>query len=157
MLIERDKRMKIINRTYHRNYESLESLEAGIALIGAEVKSVRAGAMRLETAFVKIIGTEVFLVNAEIPIYQYSRPQGYDSKRTRKLLLHKKEITRLRTKLAASNRLTLAPISCYNKRKRFKIQIALSRGRQEIEKKKLVKSRDEKLREKREAKEYMKV
>ena len=149
--------MKITNRSFFRDYQIIESYEAGVALIGAEVKSVRAGHMRLDDAFVRIVGHDVFLINADIQIYEFSRPQGYDPRRSRRLLLHKRQITRLRTKLAGGGRLTIAPVSCYNKGSIFKLEIALARGRGEIEKKKLVKARDERIAQKREAKEYMKV
>ena len=149
--------MKITNRKFFRDYQLVESYEAGISLNGAEVKSVRAGHMRLDEAFVRIVGHDVFLINADIQVYQYSRPQNYDPRRSRRLLLHKKEIIRLRTKLSGGGRLTVAPVSCYNKGSIFKLEIALARGRGEIEKKKLVKARDERLAQKREAKEYMKV
>jgi SsrA-binding protein len=148
--------MKVVNRRFHRQYQLIEKAEAGIALIGAEVKSLRAGNIRLEYAFVKIVGSEVYLVNAEIPIYQFSRPQSYDPKRTRKLLLHKKEIMRLKGKLSGSARLTIAPLSCYNKGVNFKIEIALVRGRGEIEKKKLEKKIDIEREEERKMKEYLK-
>jgi len=148
--------MKVTNRRYHRDYQTIETYEAGISLLGAEVKSVRAGNIKLEDAFVKLIGKEAVLVNADIQIYKFSRPQGYDARRTRKLLLHKRQLVRLRTKLAGGNRLTLAPISCYNKGHIFKLQIALCKGRREIEKKKLERARDIKMSQKKEAKEYMK-
>lgn len=148
--------MKVINRKFNRDYQTIEKIEAGIALIGAEVKSVRTGNIRLEDSFVKIIGSEVYLVNADIPVYQYARPQGYDSKRTRKLLLHKKEILRLKGKLTGGAKLTIAPVSCYNKGVNFKVEIALVKSRGEIGKKKLEKKRDIELQQKREVREYMK-
>ena len=148
--------MKVTNRRFQRNYELLEKYEVGISLIGAEVKSVRAGHIRLEDSFVKIIGSEVYLVNADIPVYQYARPQGYDGKRTRKLLLHKKEILRLKSKLTGGAKLTIAPVSCYNKGVNFKVEIALVKSRGEIGKKKLEKKRDVEREEKRMVKEYMK-
>jgi SsrA-binding protein len=148
--------MKIYNRKFNRNYQKLESLEAGIVLNGSEVKAVRAGRIRLEDAFVKILGSELYLINADVSIYEYARPQGYDSRRTRKLLLHKKEILRLKTKLNSGSNLTIAPVSCYNKRSIIKLEIALSKGRREIEKKKLDKRRDIELEQRREMKEYLK-
>ncbi len=147
--------MKIINRKFNRKYQEIEKFEAGISLIGAEVKSVRAKNIRLDDAFVKIIGDEVYLVNADIPVYQYSRPQGYDSKRTRKLLLHKKEILRLKGKLSGGAKLTMAPVSCYNKGPNFKIEIALVKARGEIGTKKLEKKRTIERDEKKMAKEYL--
>ena len=147
--------MRVLNRKYNRDYEEIESYEAGIALIGAEVKSAKTGHIKLENSFVKLVGNEAFLINAEIQIYQFTRPQGYDPRRTRKVLLHKKELTRIRTKIAAGGNLTLAPISCYNKGPLIKVQVALSKGRKDIEKRKLVKDRDIKVNQEREVKEYM--
>lgn len=148
--------MKIINRNSGREYTILESFEAGIVLTGAEVKAVRQGRMKLEGSFVKIIGAGVHLVNAEIPVYQYARPEGYDSRRTRKLLLHKGEILRLKTKLASTGNLTIVALSCYNKGDLFKLQIALVRGKKAWEKKRVEKERDEKRRVEKELKEEIK-
>ena len=148
--------MKIFNRKYRRDYQEIEKYEVGIALSGAEVKSVRAGRIRLEDSFVKILGSEVYLLNAEISIYEYARPQGYDLRRTRKLLLHKREIIRLKTKLAGAGGLTIVPVSCYNKAGLIKLEIALAKGRKGLEKKRLEKKRDIEREQKREAKEYLK-
>jgi SsrA-binding protein len=149
--------MKIVNRKFHRDYEALEVMEAGISLTGGEVKSIRDQQLRLEESFVKIVGDEVFLINANIPPYPFAAEKGYDPKRTRKLLLHKSEILRLQVKLQQGGRLTMAPLSCYNKGRRIKLEIALARPRKEIEKRKLEKRRDIELSQKREMKEYMKV
>lgn len=134
--------MKIINKKFHRNYQEIEKYEAGISLIGAEVKSVKNGKIKLENAFVKILNDGPYLINAEIPIYQYAQPQGYDPRRSRKLLLHKKEIIRLRTKLKERKGLTIVPVSCYNKNGLIKLAIALAKGRKKIEKKKLEKKKE---------------
>jgi len=148
--------MKIINRKFNREYQMIESLETGISLIGAEVKSIKQGHMNLNDAFVKIMGSEAYLVNADIPVYQYARPQGYDSRRSRKLLLHKKELLRFKTKIQSGERLTLAPVNCYNKAGLIKLEIALVKGRRQIEKKKLDKERDIRRAQEREMKEYVK-
>ncbi len=148
--------MKIINRKFHREYQELEKYEVGIVLYGAEVKSIRDGRLKLDDAFVKILGSEAYLVNAQIPLYEYARIPGYDSKRTRKLLLHKKELIRLKTKIASGGSLTLAPLSCYNKGDLIKLEIALVKGRKDIEKRRLEKKRNIERQEKREAKEYLK-
>ncbi len=147
--------MKIINRKFHREYQELEKYEVGIVLNGAEVKSIREGRLKLEDAFVKILGSEAFLVNAQIPLYEYARIPGYDLKRSRKLLLHKKELLRLKTKIVGGGSLTLAPLSCYNKGDLIKLEIALVKGRKDTEKRRLEKKRDIVRNEKREAKEYM--
>ncbi len=147
--------MKIINRKFHREYREIERYEAGIVLTGAEVKSIRAGGLRIDDAFVRIIGSEVHLINADIPIYKFARNDTYESKRTRKLLLHKRELLKLKVKMASGG-LTLAPVSCYNKGPLIKLEIALVKGRKDIEKRKLEKTRDIKIREEREIKEYVK-
>jgi SsrA-binding protein len=148
--------MKIFNKKFNREYQELEKYEAGMVLSGPEVKSVKEGSLKLDDAFVRIIGNEAMLINADIPIYHFTRPQGYDSKRTRKLLLHKKEILKLQVKMAAGGNLTIAPIACYNKGRMLKLEIALAKGRRDVEKKKLVKQRDIALEQKREAREFMK-
>ena len=148
--------MRVYNRKFRRDYQEIEKYEVGIALSGAEVKSVRAGRVRLEDSFVKVLGSEVYLVNAEISVYDYARPQGYDSRRRRKLLLHKVEIIRLKTKMAGPGGLTIVPGSCYNKDSLIKLEIALAKGRKSLEKRKLEKKRDIERDQKREAKEYLK-
>jgi SsrA-binding protein len=103
------------------------------------------------------MGSEAYLINAEIPIYKFARTnETYDSKRSRKLLLHKKELLKIKIKMASSG-LTLAPVSCYNKGPLIKLEIALVKGRKDIEKRKLEKKRDIKIQEEREAKEYVKI
>jgi len=147
--------MKIVNRHFSRDYEKLESYEAGISLIGAEVKSIRAGNIRLENAFVRIVNEEALLVNADVPIYRFSRPQGYDPRRTRKLLLHHDQLVRLKTKIAGGNRLTIVPIACYSKGRLIKLEVSLCKGRGDIGKKKLEKERDIKREEEKKIKEYI--
>ena len=148
--------MRVINRNVNREFEIIEKYEAGIALTGAEVKTVRQGRIKLEGSYVKIIGSEVHLVNGEIAIYEYARPEKYDARRTRKLLLHKSEILRLKTKLSASNNLTIVPIACYNKKSLIKLEIAMAKGKKTWEKKNVEKVRDEKRRVEKEMKEQIK-
>ena len=148
--------MKIINRKFHREYSEVETIEAGISLYGSEVKSIRKGGLKLDDSYVKIMDKGAFLINAQIPIYEYAKIEGYDPKRSRKLLLHKKELLRLRIKMANGG-LTIAAKSCYNKGPLIKLEIALVKGRKELEKRKLEKNRDIKRNEKREVKEYLKI
>ncbi len=133
--------MKIVNHRALHDYTISDIYEAGIHLLGAEVKSVKGGKMSLDGSFVKIIGSEVYLVNAEIYPYPYARPEGYESRRSRKLLLHKKEIISLKTKLAGA-KLTLIPLECYNSHNLVKLKIALGRGKKEYEKREKIKRRD---------------
>ncbi len=133
--------MKIANKRAFHDYNILETYEAGISLTGAEVKSVKGSRMSLDGAFVKIIGSETYLVNAQIFLYPYARPEGYDDKRSRKLLLHKKEIINLKTKLVSAN-LTLIPLECYNTHGFVKLKIGLAKGKREFEKREKIKRRD---------------
>jgi len=147
--------MKIVNRKYEREYENIEEYEAGIMLTGAEVKSIRAGALRLDDSHVKLIEGVPYVINAEIAPYRFAIQKNYDPKHSRRLLLHKKELLRMQTKMKSSG-LTVVPLFCYNKGALIKLKIALSRGRRDLEKRKREKARDVKNQQKREAKEYLK-
>lgn len=134
--------MRIGNRRAYHDYQLLEKIEAGLELTGPEVKSVKEGHLSLEGSFVKIIGTEAYLVNAQIHPYLNAPAEGYDPKRTRKLLLHKKEIMALKGRLQQSN-LTLVPLSCYTTSRSFiKLEIALARGKKQYEKREALKRKD---------------
>ena len=125
--------MQIINKKATFDYEILERLETGVVLYGMEVKSIREGHASLDGAFVKIIDNEAFLINAQVYAYKFARPDGYDPKRTRKLLVHKKELLRFQTKLGGAN-LTVIPLSWYTKGPRIKLEIALAKGKKQFEK-----------------------
>jgi len=130
------------NRKARFNYEILEKYEAGIELLGVEVKSVRSGRMSLEGAFVVVRGGEVFLINSNIPPYQPNNTsKDYDPLRNKKLLLTKKEIATL----AGSEKnksLTIVPISVYNKGRKIKVEIALVKGKKKHDKRESIKKRD---------------
>lgn len=147
--------MKIYNRKFSKNYEKVESFEAGIVLNGDEVKSIRLGRINLDDAYVKIIGSEVYLINGEIARYSYSSLSNYQPRRMRKLLLHKKEIVRLKNKIKGE-RLTIVPVSCYNKGDFIKLEIALVKGKKDIEKRKLEKRKDLEREENKKIKQYLK-
>lgn len=133
--------MKIDNRKAFFDYEILEKLEAGINLYGAEVKAVRLGHADLSGSFVRIIGSEAYLINAKIFPYKYAAPEGYDERRTRKLLLHKKEIVALKGRIEGSN-LALVPLSIYTTKSFIKVQVGLGRGKKEFDKRQKIKKRD---------------
>ncbi|EKD67100.1 MAG: SsrA-binding protein [uncultured bacterium] len=135
--------MKIINRKASHDYTIINQIEAGVSLLGSEVKSLRSGKGKLEGAYVKIASGEVFLINAEIMPYSYARPNGYDPKRTRKLLLHKREVISLQSKLDSA-KLTLIPLSWYTKGPQIKLEIGLARGKKEYEKREKLKKEDQK-------------
>ena len=130
------------NRKAYFNYEILEKYEAGIELLGTEVKSVRGGSMSLEGSFVIIRGGEAYIINANIPPYQAKNAsKDYDPLRNRKLLLTKKEIE----ELAGSEKnksLTIVPISVYNKNRKIKLEIALVKGKKKYDKRETIKKRD---------------
>jgi len=130
------------NRKARFNYEILEKYEAGIELLGVEVKSVRGGRMSLEGAFVIVRGGETYLINSSIPPYQpKNAPKDYDPLRNRKLLLTKKEMSRLAG--SEKNRsLTIVPIAVYNKGRKIKVEIALVKGKKKYDKRETIKKRD---------------
>jgi len=146
--------MKIKNKKASFNYEILESLEVGIVLTGAEVKSLRNGRGNLSESFVKKISGEYWVVNMEIPRYKYDGNPNYDPTRSRKLLLKRKEMVRLESKMK-QGRLSLIPLSVYSKGKRFKLEIALAKGKKRYEKKRTEKERDLKRELEREKRKYM--
>lgn len=133
--------MKIVNRSAFYNYHLFERFEAGINLNGAEVKAVKMGQANLNGSFVRIIGTEAYLVNAKIFPYKYARPEGYDETRTRKLLLHKKEIIAIKSR-AEGEGLTVVPLSLYTKTGLIKLELALAKGKKQYEKKEALKRKD---------------
>jgi len=133
--------VKIINKKAGFDYELFDRLEAGVALTGAEVKSLFAGQASLAEAYVKIIDGELFLINAHIHPYKFADVKNIDPKRTRKLLLHKKELLAVENKIKQKN-LILVPTAWYNKGRQIKLEIALARGKKKWEKKEIIKKRD---------------
>jgi SsrA-binding protein len=134
--------MRIFNRKARFEYQLFDKIEAGIALEGQETKSVFLGHLSLDDAFVRIDKGQAFLANAHISQYASARVFNYDPKRTRRLLLHKKEILGLETKMKQKN-LLLIPVFCYNRGRRIKIELALARGKRKFEKKESVKKREQ--------------
>lgn len=133
--------MKISNRRASYDYELKEHYEAGITLLGAEVKAVKLGHADLTGSHVRIVGSEAYLIGAAIYPYQYARPDAYDERRTRKLLLHKQQILALKHKLIGAN-LTLVPVSLYTTDGLIKLEIALGKGKKEYQKKEAKKKKD---------------
>lgn len=133
--------MKIVNKKAFFDYQITDRIEAGINLIGAEVKAVRLGHADLSGSFVKIIGSEAYLLNAKIFPYKYAQPEGYDERRTRKLLLHKKEIISLKGKTDGAN-LAIVPLSLYVKDGFIKVELGLGKGKKQYEKRETLKKKD---------------
>lgn len=123
------------------DYEILETYEAGIALKGFEVKAVKSGRCNLGGSFVVPRGNELWLLNADIPPYQpMNTPAGYDSKRSRRLLLHKKEIATLIGKV--SEGLTIVPLKMYTRGRILKLAIGLGRRRKKTDKRDVIRKRE---------------
>lgn len=135
--------VKIVNKKALFDYSILDRFEAGVALLGWEVKSLREGHAKLEGAFVRLTNEGPVLVNAEIFPYKFARPEGQDPKRTRHLLLHKRELVAVQGKLSGQN-LTLVPLSWYTTGHRVKLEIGLARGKKQYEKRDIIKAREEK-------------
>jgi SsrA-binding protein len=131
----------IVNKKAHFNYEILEKYEAGIELLGSEVKSIRNKQGNIDSAYVIIRGGEVFLINADIPPYQIANKTGVHERiRNRKLLLNKKEVLKFET--SDQKGLTVVPISLYSKGPKIKVEIAVVRGKKKFDKRESIKKRD---------------
>jgi SsrA-binding protein len=129
------------NRKARHDYELLERFEAGLVLTGTEVKSLREGRASLGQAFGDVRDGEVWLVNAEIATYDQGNIANHEPMRDRKLLLHRSEISSLYGKVREKG-LTLVPTRMYWKDGRAKVEIALARGKQTIDKRRDLQKRD---------------
>jgi len=116
-----------------RHYLITDKIEAGVSLLGSEVKSIKTRGIQLSEAVVQVKEGNLYLVNAHIAPYQFATDRGYDPKRARKLLLKRKEIALIIAKKRA--KLTLVPLSCYTKRGWIKILLGIGRKKKKIEKK----------------------
>jgi SsrA-binding protein len=133
--------MKITNKRAYYDYEITDRFEAGINLNGAEVKAIKLEHADLTSSYVRIMGSEAYLVNAKVFPYEYARPEGYQEDRTRKLLLHKKEIISLKNKTDGAN-LSLVPISLYDKGGLIKLEVGIGKGKKKFDKKEAKKRAD---------------
>ncbi len=130
--------MKILNKRASFNYTIEEKIEAGIVLTGGEARAIRTGHINLSNSYAKIISNEVFLVNADVPV---TGAKDYDSTRARKLLLNRREIINLETKMK-QRKLTLVPTKVYTKARLIKVELGLAKSKREFEKKQVMKERD---------------
>ncbi len=137
--------MKVIqkNKKAFFDYRIKETFEAGIALLGHEVKSVKGGNISLKGGFVTINQGEVWLLNANISLYKHATDKNYDPHRTRKLLLHRKEIERLIGKVQEKG-ITLVPLKIYLKKGKIKIEVGLGEGKKKYDKRQAIKEREDK-------------
>jgi SsrA-binding protein len=130
------------NRRARRNYEVLETVEAGMVLRGSEVKSLRSAHVQLADAYARIDDGEAWLVSMHIAPYDHAQMHsGHEPDRRRKLLLHRGELDRLRA-IVDEQHLSLIPLSLYFKDGRAKVEIALARGRRRYDKRHAIAQRD---------------
>ena len=133
----------VSNKRAFYNFEILETFEAGIALEGTEIKSLRDNGGSLQEAFVKVLSGEVWLLGCHIAPYKYGNIHNHLETRDRKLLLHKREIDHLKVS-AQEKGLTIIPIAFYIKNGRVKVKIALAKGKKVADKRAAIKERDDK-------------
>jgi len=132
----------IENKKAYFKYLILEKFEAGISLIGQEVKSIKSGRMNLAGSYVVLKGEEVYLIGANIPPYQpKNAPPDYNPERSRKLLLKKSEIKYLIGKVRQKG-LTLVPLKVYTKRGKIKLEFGVAKGKKKFDKRELIKKRE---------------
>lgn len=127
--------MKILNKTAPSRFNVEEKFEAGIQLLGSEVKAIRLDHVDLKSSYVKLMSGEAFLINAKIFPYKFSRVEGYTEDRTRKLLLHKKELLKIKNMLD-TGKYTITPLSLYLKHGKFKLEIGVTKGKKDYERRK---------------------
>lgn len=133
---------KIVNKSARFDYEILDTYEAGISLLGFEVKAVKQGRIQFPGSFVVIREGEAWLLNATIPPYQAANtPRDYDPTRSRRLLLKKQELKELIGKTAQKG-LTIIPLEVYSKQGLVKILIGLARHKKKIDKRETIKKRE---------------
>ncbi len=133
----RDRR-RVLNRDALRDYEILDKLEAGIELMGTEVKSVRAGSVSLKGAFARVLNGELFLLNMNISPYEQGNIHNHEPTRERRLLVHKRELLRLKASIEQKGH-SIVPISVYFKGSRVKVELGVGRGKTRHDKRETIK------------------
>lgn len=137
------RRLLAKNKKAFFDYEILERLECGVALLGTEVKSLRAGQVSLQEAYVRVDQNEMFVLGMNIPEYAHGNVMNHAPTRTRKLLAHRREIAALHAKVTEKG-LTLVPLSIYFKDSLVKLEIGLGRGKRKHDKRETLKKKDDK-------------
>jgi SsrA-binding protein len=129
------------NRKARHDYEILDTYEAGLVLMGSEIKSIRAGHVNLREGFVQPREDELWLLNVHIASYEQASVFGHEPLRPRKLLLHRKEINRIMSRIQEKG-LTVVPLMIYLVKGRAKVEIGLARGKKLYDKRENLKKRD---------------
>lgn len=140
---EKERRLKplVNNRKAYADFEILEKFEAGICLLGTEVKSIRAGRISIKESHCRIDGGELFLVGANITEFEHGTVANHAPLRKRKLLLHRREIERIERRMAEKG-LACVPLAIYLSGSRVKLEIALGRGKKKFDKREDIRRRD---------------
>lgn len=133
--------MEILNRKVRYDYEIEDTYEAGIVLTGTEIKSIRMGKVNIKDSYAIIRNNEIYLLNTHISLYEEGNRFNHDEDRTRKLLLHKKEILKLKDKLEIEG-YTLVPLKIYFVKNKAKVLIGVAKGKKNYNKKETIKERD---------------
>ena len=133
--------MEILNRKARYDYEIEDTYEAGIVLTGTEIKSIRMGKVNIKDSYAIIRNNEIYLLNTHISLYEEGNRFKHDEDRTRKLLLHKKEILKLKDKLEIEG-YTLVPLKIYFVKNKAKVLIGVAKGKKNYNKKETIKERD---------------
>jgi len=134
--------MEILNRKARYDYEIEETYEAGLVLTGTEIKSIRNGKANIKDSYAIIKNDEIFLLNTHISLYDEGNRFNHEETRTRKLLLHKKEILKLKNKLLLEG-YTLIPLKIYFVKSKAKVLIGVAKGKKNYDKRETIKKRDE--------------
>lgn len=137
------------NRQARRDYEILETIETGLVLHGAEVKSLRESKVQLSDSYARVAGDELWLVSLHIAPYSHAKAYSPEPDRQRKLLAHRGEIDRLRARID-QERLALVPLRLYFKDGRAKLELGLGRGRRNVDKRQAIAKRDAEMEARRE-------
>ena len=137
-----DKKIVAQNRKARFNYAIEDVFEAGIVLLGSEVKSIRLGQMNIEDSHAAITNNELILYNANISEYNYSNKFNHSATQPRKLLIHKREINKLLTKTKIKGYTLIALSVYFNKHNKVKVEIGLAKGKKEYDKRDTIKERD---------------
>src|SRR6266536_1279287 len=135
------RKLIVENRKARHDFHILERVEAGVALLGTEVKSLRDGGGNLREAYAQLRTGEVFLVGANIAPYRQGNIQNHDPVRDRKLLLHRREIEQLGRKVAERG-MTLVPLALYFSDGKVKLELGLAKGKEGIDKRRTIADRD---------------
>ena len=140
---KRPERTYATNRRAFHEYHMLETVEAGLALVGTEVKSIRAGNVNLQDAYARSQDGEIWLWNAHIAPWEQGNRWNHEPRRPRKLLLHTREIGRLAGKTSQSG-FTLVPLRLYDRKGKIKLELALARGKKQYDKRAAIAEREAK-------------